>query len=362
MEYAYSIGIDMHKRYSLVSVKDTRSGERCRVRVAHEPAAIQRAVAPYRGQAAAAVEATGNWYWLVNELEAAGIEAHLAHPVATKPLINRRHKTDRIDADGISDLLAEDLLPESWIATQPVRDGRELLRARMALVALQTQTKNRIHALVARYSPSCPPMSDLFGASGSAWLARVRVPAHAQFVLGQLRTLLDRLQPLIEACTMRIHAVVQATPETQLLDTLPGVGPLLAMVIWYELGTVTRFPTHEHFCSYSGLAPVIHASGGKIRFGQTPKASNRYLRWAFVEAANIIAMRPSTAPAYQRFATLRHTRGHGTAIVALARHLAVAAFHMLRKGEPYREALWAVKGQRMQHDPAVHGSVRLRTR
>lgn len=362
MEYAYSIGIDMHKRYSVLSVKETQTGDRRRYRVEHRLPELHRVLQPYRGCAAAAVEATGNWYWLVNELEALGIEPHLAHPTATKPLINPRHKTDRIDADGISDLLAEGLLPESWIATRAVRDGRELLRARMSLVALQTQTKNRIHALAARYCPTCPPMSDLFGAQGRTWLTQVRVPPHAQFVLGQAQTLLAQLQPLIAACEARLQAIVRTTPETQRLDTLPGVGTILAMVIWYELGDITRFPTHEHFCSYSGLAPIITASGGKIRFGQTPKASNHFLRWAFVEAANVIASHPSDHVPYRLFAALRHRRGAGTAIVAVARHLAVAAFHMLRKGEAYREERWAAKWQHAQQALSVNGSVRLRTR
>lgn len=333
----YSIGIDMHQRYSFCSVKDTVTGSRTRTRVPHTGDAVQAFLAAYRGVAAAAVEATRNWYWMVNALEAGGIEPHLVDPTAAKPLISRRNKTDRIDSDGISDLLAEDLLPESWIAPREVRDGRELLRGRMTLVALRTATKNRIHGLVERYQPT-PLIADLFGRQGRAWLAQRTLPPHAQFVLQRQLTLLDQLEPLITACEARIHAVLRLSPDARLLDTLPGVGPLLATVIWYELGTLSRFPSHEHFCSYSGLAPTIHASGGHTRFGPTPKASNRYLRWAFVEAANVIASHPSPRPGYQVFAAVRQRRGYGKAIVALARHLAVAAFHMLRKQEPYREA------------------------
>lgn len=336
MTYQYSIGIDMHQRYSFMSVKDTTTGQRTRTRVPHTPGAVEAFLSPYRGCAAAAVEATRNWYWMVNELEAAGVDPHLVDPTAAKPLISRRNKTDRIDSDGISDLLAEDLLPESWIAPREIRDGRELLRGRMTLVALRTATKNRIHGLVERYLPT-PLIADLFGRQGRAWLAQRVLPPHAQFVLQRQLTLLDQLAPLLAEYEARIREVVALTPAARLLDTLSGVGPLLALTMAYEVGTWTRFPSHEHFCSYSGLAPTIHASGGHTRFGPTPKASNQYLRWAFVEAANVIASHPAMTPLYQRFAQVRQRRGYGKAIVALARHLAVAAYHMLRKGEAYRD-------------------------
>lgn len=334
MPVQYSIGIDMHQRYSFCSVKDATTGQRLRTRVPHTPGAIEAFLAPYQGQAAA-VEATRNWYWMVNALEAAGIEPHLADPTATKPFLGRQ-KTDRIDADGIADLLAEGRLPESWIAPRTIRDGRELLRGRMTLVALRTGLKNRLHSLVERYTPT-PVIADCFGRQGRAWLARLTLPPHAQFVLQRQMTLLDQVGPLIDEYEARIRAVVACTPDAQLLDTLPGVGTLLAMVLAYEVGDWQRFPSHEHFCSYSGLAPTIHASGGHTRFGPTLKASNRYLRWAFVEAANCLAAHPSTKPPYQLFAQVRQRRGYGKAIVALARHLAVAAYHMLRKQEPYCE-------------------------
>jgi len=331
----YSLGIDMHQRYSFMSVQDTTTGQRMRTRVPHTPGAVEAFLAPYRGCAAAAVEATRNWYWMVNALEAAGLEPHLVDPTAAKPLISRRNKTDRIDSDGMSALLAEDLLPESWIAPRAIRDGRELLRGRLTLVALRTATKNRLHGLVERYTPT-PVIADLFGVQGRQWLAHVTLPPQAQFVLQRQLALLDQLEPLLLAYEARIHEVVRRTPEAQLLDTLPGIGPLLALTIVYEVGAWTRFPSHEHFCSYSGLAPTIQASGGHTRYGPTPKASNRFLRWAFVEAANAVASHPSTKPLYQRFAQVRQRRGYGKAIVALARHLAVATFHMLRKGEAYR--------------------------
>lgn len=334
MPAQYSIGIDMHQRYSFCSVKETTTGQRTRVRVPHTPGAVEAFLAPYRGQAAA-VEATRNWYWMVNALEAAGLQPHLADPAATKPFLGRQ-KTDRIDADGIADLLAEGRLPESWIAPRAIRDGRELLRGRMTLVALRTGLKNRIHSLVERYTPA-PVLADLFGMRGRTWLAQLGLPSHAAFALQRQLTLLDHLAPLLEEFETRIRTVVACTPEAQRLDTLPGVGGLLAMVLAYEIGDWSRFPSHEHLCSYSGLAPTIQASGGHTRYGPTPKASNRYLRWAFVEAANVIASHPSTNPPYQLFAQVRQRRGYGKAIVALARHLAVAAYHMLRKGEAYRD-------------------------
>ena len=141
-----------------------------------------------------------------------------------------RQKTDRIDADGSADLLAEDRLPERWIAPRAIREGRELLRARLALVATRTPRKHRMHRLVER-DPPTPLLADGFGCPGRQGRAQPSLPPHAQFVLPRPRTRLDQLVPLLGALAARLRAVVACTPKARLLDTWPGVGVLLAMVL-----------------------------------------------------------------------------------------------------------------------------------
>lgn len=138
----------------------------------------------------------------------------------------------------------------------------------------------------------------------------------------------------------RIQAVFKPTPAIQLLLTLPGVGLTLAVVIALEVGNVARFATAEKLAGYAGTTPRVHASAGKTRYGQLRPNVNRYLKWAFVEAANAICLNRGRAPRrhvsrlYERIA---RREGHQKAIGAVARHLAEATYWILSKQEPYRE-------------------------
>lgn len=130
------------------------------------------------------------------------------------------------------------------------------------------------------------------------------------------------------------------TPEIQLLMTMPGVGLILAVVIALELGDVARFATAEKLAAYAGTTPRVHASGGKTRFGRLRPDVNRYLKWAFVEAANSICLMRGRKP-HRHVSRLderiaRH-KGHPQAIGAVARHLAEATYWILSKQESYRE-------------------------
>ena len=130
------------------------------------------------------------------------------------------------------------------------------------------------------------------------------------------------------------------TPEIQLLMTVPGVGPILAVVIALEVGDVARFATAEKLAAYAGTTPRVHASGGKARFGRLRPDVNRYLKWAFVEAANAICLMRGRKPhrhASRLYERIALRKGHPKAIGAVARHLAEATYWILSKQEPYRE-------------------------
>jgi transposase len=144
----------------------------------------------------------------------------------------------------------------------------------------------------------------------------------------------------VRAFEQRIQATFKRTPVIQRMLTLPGVGLTLAVVIALEEGDVTRFATAEKLASYAGTTPRIHASGGKTRFGPSRPDVNRYLKWAFVEAANAVCLtRGRTAPRHvsRLYERVARRKGHAKAIGAVARHLAEAPYWMLTKEEPYRE-------------------------
>ena len=150
----------------------------------------------------------------------------------------------------------------------------------------------------------------------------------------------EELGGQIREFEQRIQATFKPTPAIQQLMTVPGVGLTLAVVIALEVGDVARFATAEKLAGYAGTTPRVHASGGKTRFGRSRPDVNRYLKWAFVEAANAICVtrrRSSSRHVSRLYDRIARRKGHPKAIGALARHLAEATFWILSKHEPYRE-------------------------
>ena len=166
------------------------------------------------------------------------------------------------------------------------------------------------------------------------------LPPHSQFCVERLLEQLESVQGQIELLEGRMKKAFRASRELELLQTLPGVGFILAVVILLEVGEVSRFPAASRLASYAGTTPRVNASGDRVRYGRLRPDVNRYLKWAFLEAANVIGIN------HRRFA-LRHTdrlylrirqrKGHQKAVGAVARHLAEATYWILTKGEPYRE-------------------------
>ncbi len=179
-------------------------------------------------------------------------------------------------------------LPTVWVPPSVVRDARELPRTRMVLSGQRTQLKNRVHATLGKYGYTVQGASDAFGKRGREILAElmVKLPPHTQQALRRILDQLDQVAENLKAIEAEMIQVFAPCPQTQWLKSLPGVGDILAVVIWTEIGSIERFSSAERFASYCGLVPRKNSSGGKIRFGAVRRDVNRYLKWAFVEAAN----------------------------------------------------------------------------
>jgi len=178
----------------------------------------------------------------------------------------------------------------------------------MVLVRQRTRLKNRIHATLAKYALHDVEVSDLFGVQGRA-LVRQRLPLlppHTAYATQQLLEQIEGLDSQVRGFEQRIQAVFKPTPAIQQLLTLPGVAVTLAVVIALEVGDVARFATAEKLAGYAGTTPRVHASGGKTRYGPARPDVNRYLKWAFVEAANAICLTRGRTP--RRHVSLRAGR------------------------------------------------------
>jgi len=343
------IGCDVHKRYSVFAAVDERGVTVPARRVEHDRQGFRSFLSMLPPRSPIAVETTGNWYWIIDEMERAGHAPALAHAAKSKLMMGQVNKTDKLDASGLALLLRNGTLPSVWIPQGELRDQRELPRMRLALVHMRTALKNRVHATFAKYGIQFEGESDLFGIRGRKRMAERsgELPPETRHSVEQELTLLDQLEEQIDLCEKRIRQVIAVTPSMKRLMTLPGVGPVLAITIGLEVGDVERFPSPQHLASYSGTVPRVNSSGGKTRFGRTRPDVNHYLKRAFVEAANIVVLNQSRHPGqhtvklYQR---VKASKGHGKAVVAVGRHLAESTWWVLKRNEPYKEPVSTKQG------------------
>jgi transposase len=336
------IAFDAHKHYTLASVA-TADGQTIReARVDHERDALRQFLERCDRGSPVAVETTGNWYWIVDDIEAAGCVPKLVHARKAKLMLGMINKTDKLDARGLNRLQRAGTLPTVWIPPGELRDQRDLPRTRMVLVRQRTQLKNRIHATLAKYALQCSEVTDLFGRRGLTML-RCRIeqlPPHTAYATRQVLAQVEALDRQVREFEREIRTVSRPSPDVARLMTLPGVGFTLAVVIALEIGDVARFPTGEELAAYSGTTPRVHSSGGKTRYGPLRPDVNRYLKWAFIEAANVVCRIRRRHPgrhASRLYERKARRRGHQKAIGAVARHLAEATYWMLTRQEPYRE-------------------------
>jgi len=336
------IAFDSHKRYTWVDRQDHSGGKSSGHRLEHAPGAVRNYLSGCEPGTAVAVEATGNWYWIIDEIEQAGLQPRLVHPRKAKLMMGLTNKTDKLDAQGLNRLQRNGTLPTVWIPPGPLRDLRELTRTRLVLVAQRTRLKNRLSATLAKYGTPASECSDPYGKRGRAELDKhlEGLPQQTRWVSGQLLAQLDFVSSQVRQLEQRLEQLVEVTEPMQWLLTMPGVGVILAATIALEIGEIERFPSAMHLASYSGTTPRVHASGGKVRYGSLRADVNRYLKWAFAEAANSVAVHQRSHPerhVSQLYQRVRQRKGHPKAIGAVARHLAEAAFHVLRGKQMYRD-------------------------
>ncbi len=338
----YYIGDDAHKKYSVFSIVDEKGIMRSCERVTHDKETYRKYLNTLPEKSPIAIESVGNWYWMVEAMEQAGHRPILVHPRKAKLMMGRINKTDKLDARGLAMLELNGSLPEVWIPPAELRDQRELSRMRMALVSVRTKFKNRIHATLAKYAIVIDDVSDIFGIKGRELLKEAikELPFETRQSVKEQLILLDQVSKQIEEIEKHIREVVKVTPMMQLIKSLPGVGDILATVIALEIGDINRFASAEHLASYCGTVPRINSSGDRTYFGRVRVDVNHYLKWAYIEAANCIALQQNKMADRHVCVLLKRLqqhKGYAKAAVAVARHLSEATYSVLKKNQPYKE-------------------------
>jgi len=336
METAYGgrqvVGMDLHRRRSVL-VRMTEDGRRLGMaRITNSPQELRAQIARAGRCPRVVLEATYGWYWAADTLAAAGAEVHLAHPLGVRAFSYRRVKNDERDAADLADLLRMGRLPEAWIAPPAVRELRELTRYRQKLVHLRTSCKDQVHGVLAKLGVPVT-CSDIFGVAGSAWLDSLRLPQPYAGKVTSLRQLAGELTTEITMLSDVIADLLAGDRGYQVIQQLPGIGPVLAAVVVAEIGEVHRFKKAAQLCSWAGLTPRHRESDVKVARGHVTKQGSPMLRWALIEAIQRVPRDSVIGSVKHAIIARRGKEARNIAKVAAARELLTLIFYGLRDGQ-----------------------------
>ena len=317
--------VDLHRRRSQVAVLDDAGIELWNKNVSNGSAAMLTSLASLPPRTPVAVEATYGWSWLVDLLGELGLDPHLAHPGGCKAIAYARLKNDKVDARTLAHLLRTDLLPEVWLAPPEVRELRNLLRHRAALVAMRTGLKVRVRAVLGERGIAAP--QSLWTRPGRQWLATVPLPPTHRLVVDNVCVLLDTVERVIGDVEREIRRRAWPDERVKALMAIHGIGLITAMTLVAEIGDINRFATARKLCSWAGLTPRVRNSDTTVRHGPVSKMGSPVLRWVLGEAAQVAKRQPPYADTY---ADIARRRGRNIATTAVARRLLARAFHVLR--------------------------------
>ena len=323
-------GLDVHRSQITCDWVDTCSGQGQRGRLAPAHREHLRAwLGQFAGQPAAlAVEGCTGWRYVVEELQRAGIEVHLAEPADTSALRGpkRRAKTDQLDARHLRQLLASGRLPESWIPPAHVLEVRTQVRLYKALLDEHTAWLQRVHATL--FHHGVPAQRNLLAPDRRARLEQTSglSVAARQLVTVALGTL-DHLDGELERLRAELAGFARRQVGCRALDALYGIGPLTAVAIWAELGDVRRFASSRQAVRHAGLDVTVYSSDGKRSPGHLARQGPPALRWALFEAAQCAAR--ASCPDHAYYTAVKQRLGGNRAALAVAPKLARRCCHTL---------------------------------
>ena len=326
-------GIDLHSNNSVVIVSDEEDRVVFSKRLPNDLGQIGAALELHREDLAGVViESTYNWYWLVDGLMDTGYQVHLAHPSAIKKYEGLKHSGDFADAAYLAHLLRLGLLAEGYVYPREERRVRDLARKRLQLVRYRTAQILAIEGILMRQT-GARLKGEAVKRLTAEQVDEFAFAPDVSLAVQANRAVSQTLSQQIEALEKRLQQRVILRPEYRLLKTVPGIGEVLATTIMLETGTISRFTRVGNFSSYCRCVDSLKESNGKRKGQGNTRNGNKYLAWAFMEAANF-ALR--CCPQARSFYDRKKSRSNRIlALKALAHKLARACYHMLQDQKPF---------------------------
>lgn len=321
--------IDLHSNNHVLTIIDEQDKKVFERRLPNKLEATLEALAPHKNAVCGiAVESTYNWYWLVDGLMEAGYTVHLVNTTAVQQYEGKKHTNDNHDAFWLAHLLRLGILPTGYIYPKNQRAVRDLLRKRSMLVRQKTAHTLSVQSLYTRLTgrqASCRvvqrPLAETIYLPGLADKNR-RLEMQASLQM------LQALQQQITAIERMVLKQVKLEPMFQGLKQVPGIGNILGLTIMLETGEISRFANAGHYASYCRTVKSEKLSNGKKKGEGNRKNGNRFLGWAYVEAANFAVRH--CEPAKRFFQRKLAQRNRALAVKATANKLAKACFYIMR--------------------------------
>jgi len=323
-------GIDLHSNNHVVVVineEDKRVFER---RFSNDLSLTLKALSPYRETLqGVAVESTFNWYWLVDGLQEQGYALQLVNTAAVKQYDGLKYSGDHHDAFHLAHMMRLGILPTGYIYPKAQRAVRDLLRRRLSLVRTASTQLISVQSQIWRSTGTRIKSGDLRKLA----FAPPPVDAYTLQAVQAGLAVYQAIQHEIDGLEKSAHQAVKLTDAFKILQTITGIGKILGLTIMLETGDIQRFAGPGNFASYCRCVDSTRISNGKKKGQGNAKAGNKYLSWAFSEAAHF-AVR--FEPLAQRFYERKKAKTNGIiAIRAVARKLARATWMMLKHQSPY---------------------------
>lgn len=327
------VGMDIHRDFCDVAVYDNGKVESAG-RVKSSPEEIDLFARSLDPDDHVAIESSGNALKIARVIEPHVAAVHVADTRNLHAITHAKVKNDRVDARRLAKLLASGMLPGTWLANEPTRVMRRLVSRRTQLTQQRVRAKNQVHAVLIRNLAGRPPASDLFGRRGRIWLAEVELPDDERATVASCLEESDFLSEQLRLVEERIAKRALGSNEIRRLMTIPGVDMVTAATLMACIGDIARFPSPRHLVGYVGLDPRVRQSGVMpARHGHISKQGSTSARHVLCEAARAAQRSPGPLRAFAQRVSAR--RGGNVATVALARKIAVLAWHMLTKEQDY---------------------------
>jgi transposase len=323
-------GIDLHARSMYVCILSQDGEILLHRNMKTSPETLLKAIAPYREDLVVAVECVFTWYWLADLCAQEQIPFVLGHALYMKAIHGGKAKNDKIDAQKIAVLLRGGMLPQAYVYPAEMRATRDLLRRRLHLTRQRAELLTHVQQTNWQYNLPEIGKQLAYKANRDGVAERFPDPAVQKSVEVDL-ALIDYYDQLLSNVELSLVQTAKQHHAQTLyrLQSVPGIGKILSLVLLYEIHDITRFPRVQDFVSYCRLVKCAKESAGK-RYGTSgAKIGNTYLKWAFSEAA-VLFLRNN--PAAQKYlARLESKHGKGKALTILAHKLARAVYYMLKR-------------------------------